>query len=113
MEKFLDQPLDLHVDAQFFYTDRPSINFWTPLTTCGKDTPGLQVVLLEVEETKTYLEYNEAGYEPRPTDINYMWKFRCDKMQFTSLCDHDLVKWAPEFNKGDILAFTNFTMHGT
>jgi hypothetical protein len=36
-------------------------------------------------------------------------------MRLDKLHEHELSKylWAPEFEKGDILAFTNFTTHAT
>jgi hypothetical protein len=113
--QFWDQPIAFHVDSQFFYDDKLSINFWTPLVPCGVSAPGLKVVLLGVAETKEYLEYNEHGYDPGPNDIARMHKFRTHKMDYASLQNADLLKdvWAPEFDKGDILAFTNFTMHAT
>ena len=115
LQSFYDRPLELHVDAQFFYTDKFSINFWTPLSACGTDAPGLTVMLKGVQETKDYLEFNEAGYEPRSGDIAHMRKFRCGKMRMEALQEHELLsyKWSPTFEKGDILAFTNFTMHAT
>ena len=115
LRSFFDRPLDLHVDSQYFYTDRFSINFWTPLTACGKNAPGLTVLLIGVRETRDYLEFNETGYEPGPGDIAHMHKFRCSKMQLEVLQEHELLryKWSPEFEKGDILAFTNLTMHAT
>jgi hypothetical protein len=112
---FFDAPLDFHVDAQFHYIHELSINFWTPLTPCGKDSPGLEVVLLGVQQTRDYLEFNEAGYEPGPDDIAHMRHFRWNKARLDKLEQHGLAKciWVPEFKKGDILAFTNFTMHAT
>jgi hypothetical protein len=112
---FFDAPIDFHVDAQYHFIHQLSINFWTPLMACGKDSPGIKVVLLGVQETKDYLEFDEAGYVPEPGDIDNMRHFRCNKMQFDKLQEQDVAKylWAPEFEKGDILAFTNFTMHAT
>jgi hypothetical protein len=103
------------VDAQFHYIHELSINFWTPLTACGKDSPGLEVILLGVQETRDYLEFNEAGYEPGPDDIALMHHFRWNKARLDKLKESGLAKhiWAPEFEEGDILAFTNFTMHAT
>jgi len=112
-QDFFDAPIDFHVDAQYHFIHQLSINFWTPLTACGKDAPAIKVLLLGVQETKDYLEFDEAGYAPQLGDIDNMRHFRCDKMRFDNLQEHELVKyiWAPEFEKGDILAFTNFTMH--
>jgi hypothetical protein len=115
LPQFCDQPISFHVDSQFFYDEKLSINFWTPLVACGVTAPGLKVVLIGVQETKDYLEYNANGYEPGPDDIARMNKFRCHKMSMDSLEANGLLEsiWAPEFNKGDVLAFTNFTMHAT
>ncbi len=115
VKEFFDKPLQFHVDAQYFGPDRLSINFWTPLMACGRLAPGLKVVLLGVEETKAYLEFSERGYEPAEDDIHFMSNFHCAKMQHSNLEKNDLLRfiWTPEFEKGDILAFSNFTMHGT
>ncbi len=112
---FFDKPIEFHVDAQVFYTHQLSINLWTPLVDCGVKAPGLKVILLGVRDTLRYLEYNEAGYKPEPGDIANMHKFRCQKMLEPALADSGLLEraWAPEFRKGDVLAFTNFTMHAT
>jgi hypothetical protein len=115
LHQLWDKPIEFHIDAQVFYDDRLSINFWTPLVPCGVDAPGLKVIMLGVDETKAYLEYSVAGYVPGPNDIALMHKFRCRKMELPELEKNDLLKhvWAPEFNLGDVLAFTNFTMHAT
>jgi hypothetical protein len=112
---FFDAPTDFHVDAQYHFIHQLSINFWTPLTACGKNSPGVKVILLGEEETKDYLEFYEAGYAPEPDDIDNMCHFRCNKMRLDTLRKHELTEylWAPQFEKGDILAFTNFTMHAT
>lgn len=110
-----NRALKLHVDAQYHYDEKLSINFWTPLASCGVTAPGLKVILLGVEETKRYLEFNPSGYERGPDDIARMHKFRCDKMNWSALeqCGFLERVWTPEFNQGDILALTNFTMHAT
>jgi hypothetical protein len=115
LHKTWDRPIEFHVDAQVFYDDRLSINFWTPLDPCGVTAPGLQVILLGVEQTKKYLEHNPDGYAPRAEDIGIMHHFRCAKMYLPALRRNGLDRqfWAPEFALGDVLALTNFTMHAT
>jgi len=116
VRRLWDTPIEFHVDSQFFYHHILSINFWTPLVPCGVDAPSLKVIDLSVARTKAYLEYNPKGYEnPEPKDFAFMSRFRCSKMAVPMLEKHGLLKrmWAPEFKLGDVLAFTNFTMHAT
>jgi len=110
-----DRPLAFHVDAQFHQPARLSINFWAPLDACGLDAPGLRVIPLQVSAAKRYLEHNPAGYARLPTDINHMHHFRSAKLAEPVLKAHGLLEhvWAPVFEPGDVLAFTNFTMHAT
>jgi hypothetical protein len=114
-ERLWDIPIDFHVDAQVHNDEILSMNFWTPLVSCGITSPGLKVVLLGIEETKRYIEYNPAGYTPEAGDIASMYKFRCKKMKYQALKEHGLDKyiWAPTFNLGDILVFSNFTLHAS
>jgi Phytanoyl-CoA dioxygenase (PhyH) len=110
-----DVPVDFHVDAQFHQDHKFTINFWTPLTPCGQTSPGLQVILLGMDATKKYLEYNPEGYPPEPGDALYMNKFRTKKMQSTILKENGLLNylWAPSFNVGDVLVFNNYAMHAS
>jgi len=115
VQQVWDRPIEFHIDAQFFYDHMLSLNFWTPLTPCGIEAPGIKVILLGVKATKDFLEYNPDGYVPGPTDFARMNRFRCFKMQDTALQEHNMLRhvWAPAFSLGDVLAFTNFTMHAT
>ncbi len=72
-------------------------------------------MLLGVDQTKEYLEFNPSGYDPEPEDIDNMRYFHCRKEQLAELKANDLsdLVWTPTFEKGDVLAFTNFTMHAT
>jgi len=110
-----DRPIEFHIDAQVFYDHCLSVNFWTPLDPCGVDAPGLEVIPLGVDETRKYLEHKQMGYSRRPADIGLMHHFRCAKLEAAPLAESGLVSrvWVPEFEVGDVLAFTNFTMHAT
>jgi hypothetical protein len=115
LHQFWDKPIEFHVDAQVFYDDKLSINFWTPLNPCGVEAPGLKIIMLGVKQTLEYLEYNPEGYEPTPRDIALMYKFRCQKMDLDQIEKNGLAShiYIPKFELGDVLAFTNFTMHAT
>lgn len=115
MHRTWDRPITFHVDAQFFDDDRLSINFWTPLDSCGVTAPGVKVILLGVEETKAYLGHDTGAYLRSDHDVGNTHHFLRHKMDLAVLEEHQLLDriWAPEFELGDILAFTNFTMHAT
>ena len=110
---YSDMPLTAHVDAMFHGHDRLGINFWLPLTTAGKERPGLALVPMGVEETKIYLEYNAEGYEPREPDFASMNHFRTEKLELESWREAGMTFVKPHMNPGDALAFTNFTIYAT
>jgi hypothetical protein len=110
-----DTPLASHIDAQFHQHELLGINFWTPLTNAGIEEPGLAVIPIGVEDTRRYLEYNPDGYERRPGDIGHMHQFRTEKLEPTALQQSGLANSIvrPKLRPGDVLAFTNFTIHAT
>ena len=110
---YSDTPLKPHVDAMFHQHDSLGVNFWLPLTSAGKDNPGLAVVPLGVEETKIYLAYDSAGYEPREGDFANMRHFRHENLDEAKLETARLTFVMPQMDPGDTLAFTNFTIHAT
>jgi hypothetical protein len=97
----------------FHQHDILCVNFWLPLTTAGKDRPGIAIVPMGVEESKSYLEYSANGYEPRELDFAYMHHFRHEKLEPAKLQEAGLHFIIPHMNPGDALAFTNFTIHAT
>jgi hypothetical protein len=109
-----DAPLHVHVDAQFHQHNILGINFWTPLSSAGTDRPGIQVLPLGVEQTKEYLDYSEAGHPDITQDRNQQ-HFRTERMEPSALQAAGLADkfWAPAMQPGDVLAFTNFTMHAS
>jgi len=110
---YSDTPLKAHVDAMFHQHDILGVNFWLPLTTAGKERPGLSVIPLGVEETKSYLAYSSKGYEAREGDLANMSHFKHENLDVDKLRDARLNFVAPHMNPGDTLAFTNFTIHAT
>ena len=110
-----DAPLHIHVDAQFHQHTSLGINFWTPLTPAGLDSPGIQVLPLGVERTRKYLDYSETGHDDVVQVLASQHHFRCERMELAALDAVGLLEqfWAPEMDPGDVLAFTNFTMHAS
>lgn len=110
-----DAPIHYHVDAQYFPDHYFSVNFWTPLTPCGRHAPGLQVVISPVEETKRYMKYNPEGYPKIATDFAYTHKFDREANLEARILDFfgEESFFAPEFEVGDILVISNYTLHRT
>jgi len=113
--RYSDEPLHAHVDAMFHQSDNLGINFWTPLTEAGGDAPGLAVLPLGPAEALNYLEYNPAGHDPLPGDFANMGRFAHRKLTPERLAEANLDRlWQrPVMQPGDVLAFTNFTIHST
>lgn len=112
---YADTPLEPHIDAMFHQHDNLGINFWTPLTDAGIDQPGLAVMPMGVEETQAFVEYNPDGYERASHDHANMHLFRYQKLEPQALRDAGLADRfiRPKMRRGDILAFTNYTIHAT
>lgn len=112
---YADMPLSPHVDAMFHQHDVLGINFWTPLTPAGGDAPGLAVVPASVEEIKAHLAYDEHGYERRADDHGQMHHFRYDRLAPDAMEASGMTARfeRPVLQPGDVLAFTNFTIHAT
>lgn len=110
-----DEPIEFHVDAQFFPDHLFSINFWTPLVACGRKAPGLEVVLNPVQETKEYLKYNPEGHALLPDDFANTHKFDRSRRQEENIKSHFQPEkfFSPALQVGDVLAFSNFTLHRT
>ena len=108
-------PLTIHVDAQFHQHDTLGINFWTPLISVGQFRPSLQVLPLGIEDTKKFLDYSEVGHVDVEDKLASMNHFRCDRMEPSCLEAAGLIDqfWMPTLDAGDVLAFSNFTMHAT
>lgn len=95
-----------HQDAAFIGDTFFVLNCWTPLVPCGKDAPSLEVVLdgsirslikppYLGEADKT--PYEQISHEPQWVQEQY----------------GDEKCWHPEMEPGDVLVFSNFTLHRT
>ncbi len=108
-------PVAFHVDAQYHDHEVFALNFWTPITACGRDAPGLQVALAPVETTKDYLGYDPESRTMRAGDVANTHKFDLGAMDEGAIVARFGAGslFAPEFAPGDVLVFTNFTLHRT
>lgn len=111
--KDYQQPLAPHLDA-FFHSFEWTINFWVPFRACGRDAPSLGVVRAPVAEAKAFAVYDgqrrRSGRPPR-------WNFA--NFANPAFSVDDLRRafgervWAPEYELGDAMLLSNWTLHFT
>jgi hypothetical protein len=94
-----------HQDASFLGNSCLILNFWIPLVACGRDAPGLELVLDHppgiVERAAPFdvSKPDYSGIELPSQEI--LDRYGADKM------------WHPEMQLGDILVFSNLAIHRT
>ena len=108
VDKGFQGPLDFHIDAQFHDPARFAINFWIPLTDCGTDAPGLQVLLMDIPAVQNYV-YETTGGSGRLTGEE-LYNLNFDSL--VSRYPADRV-FRPQMEIGDVLVFHNWTVHAT
>lgn len=99
-------PVPFHQDGSFLGESPLILNFWTPLTTCGVDCPGLELVTVGLERLlPTYGEFD--GQDPGAyQDIDISEAF-IDKLFGKRFL------WHPEIRQGDVMLFSHLTLHRT
>ena len=113
---YRDDALDAHIDAMVHQRDALVLNCWTPLTDAGIDQPGLAVIPIGIKATLDYVEHRDEGYpteNPLNIDGPHMRYFRADKMTSETLAAEGMEFWRPQMHPGDVLVFTNYTIHAT
>ena len=95
-----------HQDAAFMGDQFLKLNVWTPLVACGESSPGLEV--LREGSIKTLIRPTHLG-DPDKTPYEQIslppeWVKQ----------NYGLSKlWHPKMTPGDVLVFSNFTVHRT
>jgi len=107
------QPLPPHLDA-FFHRFVWTINFWVPFRDCGRDAPSLGVVCASADETKAFTGYDgrkrRAGPPPKWNFANFSNAgFAVDDLR-TAFGER---VWTPEYELGDAMLLSNWTLHFT
>lgn len=114
-EGYAGASLHMHVDAAFHQFNLLCLNFWTPLTKAGGDRPGLQVLPMGIADSKAYMEFKSEGHADAGQQQANFSRFRVHKAELEALEEAGLLHalWRPTLEPGDVLVFTNFTIHGT
>jgi Phytanoyl-CoA dioxygenase (PhyH) len=104
--------LQLHTDGIIQGTTKAVLVMWSPLHSCGVDAPGLRVVPAGRRAVRDYLR---RTFPDRPIPG---W---CSSTEWasTGAFDEDRLiqafgpPWVPEMQAGDVMVFTNWTIHGS
>jgi hypothetical protein len=121
-ERFMDKPVSIHqwsyarcarvnhnvLQLPFHQDTRivgaPLINVWIPLSACGVEIPGLEVVALPLSDLIETINVGENLYASIGVEIavdNVLAKFGGNSL------------WHPAFEAGDALFFQGTTIHRT
>lgn len=106
--------IPMHTDGMYFNDSRYSVTVWIPLDPCGRDAPGLEVVIADHHDVRRY-----AGFEASraaPPDRKWNWHhYRDGAFDDAELRRHyGPDRWrAPEFDIGDLMVFSNWAIHGS
>ena len=116
-----ETPLNWHVDAVFTKLEF-GVNFWTPLTPCGVDAPGLVVIPASFEEVLPYLGYDGA-VRPNKGPPDYLFEYFQPPVTASARGDVHASQrirqtfrgreWSPAFSLGDAMLLTTYTLHAT
>lgn len=107
------QPLPPHLDA-FFHTFDWTINLWVPFRACGRDAPSLGVVRAPIMEARAY-----AGYDGKRRRRGSAEGWNLGNFTNTNFAVGDLRRvfgdrvWTPEYQLGDAMLLSNWTLHFT
>jgi ectoine hydroxylase-related dioxygenase (phytanoyl-CoA dioxygenase family) len=94
-----------HQDASFVGTWGLVLNFWIPLVACGRDAPGLEVVL----DPPPGLIARDAPFDLTRTDYSGM-----DLPEQEVIAKYGAAKlWHPQMEAGDVLVFSSLAIHRT
>ncbi len=104
-DKLNFEPTPFHQDCSFLPFNSLIINSWVPLTTCGVDSPGLQLIVKPLNAFIKPEDFNN------PTATPYQ-NIELSADFIKSNFDGEKI-WTPEICVGDVLFFSNFTVHRT
>jgi len=106
--------ISLHADGIVQGTDRFITCLWTPFQPCGVDAPGLAVMTVPREKVLAYLQYKFPTRQipgwSSMTEWNDTGAFEVKEL-FRAF-GHDKL-WNPAMEPGDVMLFTNWTIHGS
>jgi len=106
---------NFHLDAQWGIDHRYIINVWAPFTPCGQSAPGLEFLLIPANTIREHSCYNpDIPYEPRgPGGISPRIDYKVFEPAILETTFSSDRFWAPVFEPGDVMLFSNWCTHRT
>ena len=104
--------INLHTDGIIQGTKDFVLCFWMPLHPCGNDAAGLRVVPASKERVIDYLRSKFPGREIPGWSSSTEWA-DTNAFELASLRHEFSNVWNPVMNPGDVMLFTNWTIHGS
>jgi ectoine hydroxylase-related dioxygenase (phytanoyl-CoA dioxygenase family) len=110
--RFAENRIGLHTDGVIQGTQEYVVSFWSPLQPCGRDAPGLAIIPASRRQVVAYLRKSLPDKRIPGWHSAEEWN-ATDTFNPKKLERHFSLLVAPELCPGDIVAFTNWTIHGT
>jgi hypothetical protein len=104
--------LSLHTDGIVQGTDKAVLTMWSPLDPCGVDAPTLSIVRAGRQKVLRYLQEKFPEHEIPGWCSVTEWN-REGVFDERALARTFGSPWFPEMEPGDVVVFTNWTIHGT
>jgi len=105
-DKLWQQPIRMHCDGPALSRHAYSLNFWVPLNDCHGASPGLQLV--------------PGAFSEMQARMNHDWvtcsvdeKIELELQGLYSNGEDGLPRFVPSLDRGDVVVFHNWIMHGT
>ncbi len=102
--------IGLHTDGIIQGTKSLVLCFWMPLHPCGVDAAGLSLIPASKDKVIRYLRKNFPGKEIPGWSSSTEW---AKAFELASLRKEFGNVWNPVMNPGDVMVFTNWTIHGS
>ena len=111
----LQKPIPYHIDAQYYVRENFGINLWIAMDDCGTYSPSMRVASSNIEQTQDYFtDSNRSKIMSSAGSKIVLDENRVSMMEQ----DPFLVPLINEIHPlkisiGDLLVFTNWTVHST
>lgn len=110
--KALNNGIAMHTDGIVLGTAEASISLWSPLHPCGVDAPGLSLIPASRQAVTDYLRAKFPGKELPGWSSMTEWN-STGAFDEASLSAAFAPAWSPALEAGDVIVFTNWTLHGS